>query len=86
MAVLSSNLYRALPPRPRKRWLADEKFIMSSFRQAFPNWPKYLRNRSNFHFKEQFKVPTEFSGPLISSANCRWALKTAFFFFPPLAN
>lgn len=35
------------------------------------------RNRSNFNFKGQTKVPTEFSGSVISSANCRWALKTS---------
>lgn len=44
---------------------ADEKFIIPSLRQAFPNWPKHLKNRSNFHFKEYFKVPTRLTGPLI---------------------
>lgn len=45
--------------------LYDEKFIILGLRQAFPNWPKHLKNRPNFHFKEYLKVPTVFSGPLI---------------------
>jgi len=64
MAVLP---YNSKPPRLRVTDLGlhDEKFINSGLRQAFPNWPKHLKNRPNFHFKEYFKVPTGLSGTLI---------------------
>jgi len=63
------RFYLAIQSRPVCRvtnlGLHDEKFIISGLRQAFPNWPKHLKNRPNFHFKEYFKVPTRFTGPLI---------------------